>query len=198
MKSNFNKERRDLLKGACTVVGATTLVTLGGSVNAFAAGGAGDYPQPPGAPKAHDTFVYTDGPKKGQDVMTADIVLDAPPIVVQAKDSEAGQVRESEKSTVLIYRVKEETIPVDFRGDSAGGILAYSAMCTHQGCEISDWDASNHLFVCPCHKGTFDPVNGGEPGGGAKRALPQVPVADHDGMLRISHGIIGWIGIKRT
>jgi Protein of unknown function (DUF4242) len=46
MKSDINKERRDLLKSACTLVGATALVSLGGSLNAFAAAGA---PQAGGA-----------------------------------------------------------------------------------------------------------------------------------------------------
>jgi Protein of unknown function (DUF4242) len=55
MKSDFNKERRDLLKGACTLVGATALASIGGSVNAFAAGGAtqaGEAPQAGGVPAA--------------------------------------------------------------------------------------------------------------------------------------------------
>jgi predicted Rdx family selenoprotein len=40
MKSDFNKERRELLKSTCTLVGATALVSIGGSLSAFAASGA--------------------------------------------------------------------------------------------------------------------------------------------------------------
>ena len=86
--SKFDKERREVLKSTCILVGATALYTIGGSVKVFAAGGRGAQPQPLGAPERHDSFVYFDSPKKGQDVMTADIVLDAPPITVQAKDPE--------------------------------------------------------------------------------------------------------------
>jgi len=40
MKSDFNKQRRDLLKSACTLAATSALVSMGGSLNAFAAGGA--------------------------------------------------------------------------------------------------------------------------------------------------------------
>lgn len=185
------------------LVGATALVTVGGSLPAFAAGGAGDYPQPPGSPKTHDTFVYNDGPKKGEDVKIADLVLNAPLISVQAKDSVTGKVRESEHSTVLLYYVKPDTIPVDWRGDSANGILAYSAICTYDATllEPNNWDATNKLFVCPTCQSKYDPLKGAAVvAGPSKRELPQVPVGDdidNPGLLWITHGVIDWIGIKR-
>jgi rieske iron-sulfur protein len=203
MKSKFSKERRDLLKSALMLVGATALGTVGGSLPAFAVGGAGTQPQPPGAPQPHDTFVYNDGPKKGQDVKIADIVLDAPPVQVQAKAFDTGKVRESEHSAVLLYHATEDTIPVAWRGDSAGGVLAYSALCVHDGTvmEPKDWDAVHKLYVCPYCQSKYDPIHGGAVvSGPAKRELPQVPVAEDDdvkGLLWISHGVIDWIGVKR-
>jgi rieske iron-sulfur protein len=199
MKSNFCKERRDLLKSAGTLAGATALMSVGGSLNAFAAGGRGTQPQPPGAPERYDTFVFADGPNKGKDVTAEAIVLDAPPVTVQAKAGDTGQVRESEHSTILMYRVAPEKIPSDIRGDSADGLLAYSAVCTHQGCMVSGWDANTKQFLCPCHQGLFDPLKGGENTGGAKtRALPQIPVKIHDGKLVVGDAILSWIGVKRS
>jgi len=200
MKSKFSKERRDVLKGTCMLAGAAALGMVGGVAKAFAAGGAGDYPQPLGAPKTHDTFVYIDGPNKGKDVKTAEIVLDVSPIPVQAKDGETGEVRESEKSTVLLYRVNAETIPLEWRSDSADGILAYSAVCTNDATLIGpkDFDSASKQVTCSTCKTQYDLINGAEvKGGPGTRALPQVPVADHDGLLRISHGIISWVGMKR-
>jgi ubiquinol-cytochrome c reductase iron-sulfur subunit len=95
-------------------------------------------------------------------------------------------------------------IPVDWRGDSAGGILAYSAMCVYDATVLGskDWDAANKTFVCPDCKSTYDPVHGAKVvSGPAKRELPQVPVGDdldNPGLLWITHGIIDWIGIKRS
>jgi rieske iron-sulfur protein len=168
-------------------------------MQAFAAGGRGTQPQPVGAPERHDFLVYADGPNKGKDVMTADIVLDAPPITVQAKNAETGEIRESEKSTVLVLRVAPEKIPADIRGDTVDGVIAYSALCTHKGCLLSDWDKPTKQFICPCHNGLFDPLKGGENTAGAPtRAIPQIPVKDHDGKLIVSDAIVSWIGVKRT
>ena len=33
---------------------------------------------------------------------------------------------------------------------------ALSAICTHQGCVITDFDSSNQQFVCPCHGSRFN------------------------------------------
>ncbi len=199
-KANFCKERRDLLKSTCALAGAAALGTVGGSVNAFAAGGRGTQPQPVGAPERHDLLVYTDGPRKGQDVLTVEIVADAPPITAHAKDPATGQVRESEKATVLVYRTsRPDKIAADIKGDTWNGILAYSGLCTHQGCLVSGWDAATETFVCPCHTGTFDPFTGGTNTGGAKtRDLPQIPVKDDEGKLIVSDAIMSWIGVKRT
>jgi rieske iron-sulfur protein len=198
MTSKFCKERRDVLKSGCVLAGAAALVSVGGSLNAFAAGGRGLQPQPPGAPQRGDTFVFSDGPNKGKEVTIADIVLDAPPITVQAKD-ETGAVRESEKATVLLYRVAADKYAVDIKGDTVEGVIAYSAVCTHKGCVITDWDATAKQIVCPCHKAAFDPLLGGTNTGGFKtRDLPQIPVKIHDGKLVIGDAIVSWIGVKRT
>jgi rieske iron-sulfur protein len=198
MKSKFCKERRDLLKSTCTLAGTAALISVGGSLNAFAAGGRGSQPQPVGAPERGDTFVYADGPNKGKDVVLADIVVDAPPITVQAKD-ETGTVRESEKATILFYRVSPDKIPDDIKGDTVDGLIAYSALCTHQGCLLSGWDAASKQFICPCHNGLFDPLKGGvNTAGSPTRAIPQVPVKIHDGKLVVGDAILSWIGVKRT
>ena len=200
MKSKFSKQRRDVLKTGCTLVGVTALGTVSGSLSAFAAGGRGTQPQPPGAPERHDELVYVDGPKKGQDVMVADIAADAPPITVQAKDPASGKIRESEKAMVLVYRTSTpDKIAADIKGDTFEGIVAYSALCTHQGCQVSDWDATAKQLICPCHKAAFDPFQGGTNTGGEKtRDLPQIPVKGEEGKLIVSDAIMSWIGIKRT
>jgi rieske iron-sulfur protein len=77
--------------------------------------------------------------------------------------------------------------------------MAYSELCTHQGCLVDGWDAAAKVFVCPCHQGKFDPFTGGTNVGGNKtRDLPQIPVKDDDGKLIVSDAIMSWIGVKRT
>jgi Rieske Fe-S protein len=203
MKSRFSKERRELVKSTCTLAGATALAFIGGSLNAFAAGGAMPLPQAKGAPVHGDTFVFTDGTKKGQPVLVTDIVLDAPPVTGAAVDPATGKIRDddgdTEHATVLFYRVVPAKLQGDMKIDTADGVMAYSAVCTHLGCMLTKWDAAAKQFVCPCHGATFDPQQEGENTGGPhSRTLPHVPLkAQADGKLEVSDQIVGWIGVKR-
>lgn len=42
-----------------------------------------------------------------------------------------------------------------------GDIVAYSALCTHMGCQVF-YDPEASTFKCPCHFSTFDPENAGQ------------------------------------
>src|SRR5215212_5091588 len=55
-----------------------------------------------------------------------------------------------------------------------GDFVAYSAVCTHQGCTVA-YKEDN--LVCPCHGSTFDPADGAAVvAGPATRPLPEIPV----------------------
>ena len=81
-----------------------------------------------------------------------------------------------------------EGLPFDADGEPAvlvrldgGEYVAYSAVCTHQGCTVR-YDEG--LLRCPCHGSSFDPADGAEPTSGpAQVALaPLEVVADADGV----------------
>jgi cytochrome b6-f complex iron-sulfur subunit len=56
----------------------------------------------------------------------------------------------------------------------SGDFVAYSAVCTHQGCTV---DYQNGQLACPCHGSVFDPANSAEVvAGPATRPLPKIPV----------------------
>jgi Rieske Fe-S protein len=56
----------------------------------------------------------------------------------------------------------------------SGEFAAYSAICTHQQCEVA---YKNGQLVCPCHGSVFDPENGAEVvNGPARLPLPEIPV----------------------
>jgi rieske iron-sulfur protein len=196
MKSKFCKERRDLLKSTCTLVGATALVSVGGSLNAFAQSDA----RSAGDPQAGDTLVFSDGPRKGTVVSLSDVVLDAAPITAQAKDTATGQVRESDHSTVLLYRVAPEKIPADMKSDTVEGVMAYSDVCTHLGCMLSagTWVPASTSIVCPCHDATFNFLEDGKNTAGAtSRSLPHLPLKLVDGKLVVADQFSGYVGPKR-
>ena len=60
--------------------------------------------------------------------------------------------------------------------NTAQGVVAYSAICTHLGCIVAFDDLSS-LIVCPCHDGRFSPANGTVVSGPPPTALPSVTVS---------------------
>jgi cytochrome b6-f complex iron-sulfur subunit len=55
-----------------------------------------------------------------------------------------------------------------------GDFVAYSAVCTHQGCTVAYKDGN---LACPCHGSVFDPADGAAVvAGPAPRPLPEIPV----------------------
>jgi rieske iron-sulfur protein len=199
MESNFCKSRRDLLKSACGLVGATALVSIGGSLSAFAGPGAMPRPKDNGVPLVGDTFVFGDGQSKGNVVFLEDLVIGGPPVVAQAKDAASGTVRESDHSTVLLLRLPPEKVPPELKEDAAQGVLAYSAVCTHLGCLLTDWVENKKLFRCPCHEAMFDPMQAGKSTGEgpASRMLPILPLKVEDGKLIVADVFTGPVGPKR-
>ena len=55
---------------------------------------------------------------------------------------------------------------------SAAVYYAMTAICTHQGCIINQYDSGSKEFVCPCHGSTFS-VTGSVTNGPASTALRQ-------------------------
>ena len=60
-----------------------------------------------------------------------------------------------------------------------GKFVAYSAVCTHQGCTVA---YQNGKLACPCHGSVFDPSKGGAVlYGPAPAPLPQIPIKAQNG-----------------
>ena len=55
-----------------------------------------------------------------------------------------------------------------------GDFVAYSAVCTHQGCTVA---YKNGQLACPCHGSVFDPADGAAViAGPAPKPLAEIPV----------------------
>ena len=94
--------------------------------------------------------------------------------------------------------------PPDRVGWDAGGVVAFSKICTHAGCAINLYryplyepaSPGPPALVCPCHYSTFEPGAGGRRiFGPAGRGLPQLPLrSEADGRLVAAGPFSGPIG----
>ena len=116
-----------------------------------------------------------------------------------------GADRDASGSPLIVVRLPQERLdlPPELAGYDAGGIVAYSKICTHAGCAISMYRVPlfpptepKPALVCPCHYSTFDPATGGTVlFGPAGRRLPMLPVmVDGAGYLRARGNFDGPVG----
>jgi rieske iron-sulfur protein len=99
----------------------------------------------------------------------------------------SGTVRnESRLDKVVLLRLEESQLG-GAAGQAAGGVLAMSAICTHQACEVKTWLAQEQALVCFCHASKFRPLEGGAVvSGPAPRALPMLPLKLENGELVVA------------
>jgi ubiquinol-cytochrome c reductase iron-sulfur subunit len=89
-----------------------------------------------------------------------------------------GHVGAADAQTLLIRVVDEDLVTREGReGWAPQGYVAYSKVCTHAGCPVGLYRASQGALICPCHQSTFDVMRGAVPTfGPAARPLPQLPI----------------------
>jgi Rieske Fe-S protein len=73
--------------------------------------------------------------------------------------------------------------PVIVARTRRGRVVAFSATCTHQGCQVMP--AGKKKLDCPCHGAEFDPLTGHVLKGPAKKPLPKIPVKVHGQMITL-------------
>lgn len=100
------------------------------------------------------------------------------PVLAYPFDAARNQVRDGSRlNKVVLMRFAEGDLDPATRALSAGGVLAFSAICTHQGCDLKSWSAKEQVLVCFCHSSKFKLREGGAVASGpAQRALPHMPL----------------------
>jgi nitrite reductase/ring-hydroxylating ferredoxin subunit len=92
----------------------------------------------------------------------------------EAKAGGTAIASESEVAPGSAHKFKDSGNPAFLVHLDNGDFVAYSAICTHQGCKVAYKDGN---LACPCHGSVFDPANGAAVvAGPAPRPLPEIPV----------------------
>jgi rieske iron-sulfur protein len=107
----------------------------------------------------------------------------AAPVLSWPMDRATGLVRDgARRNQLLLLRV-----PDDAAGAPADKLVAFSAICPHAGCLVSDWLAQTGRLRCPCHGSEYDPARGGAVvAGPAPHPLPALPVRVVDGVVAVA------------
>jgi Rieske Fe-S protein len=91
----------------------------------------------------------------------------------QASDGQ-GIAQASEVAPDSAVKFRDSGNPAVLVHLESGDFVAYSAVCTHQGCTVA---YRSGQLACPCHGSVFDPANGAAVvAGPAPRPLPEIPV----------------------
>jgi rieske iron-sulfur protein len=111
-------------------------------------------------------------------------------------DGATGTVRRGSRfNQVLLVRLINARLSAAEHDLASQGVVAFSAICTHAGCMVSGWRASDGYFLCPCHGSMYDPSVGARVvGGPAPRPLPALPLRPNRGELTVAARFTSWIG----
>lgn len=172
--------RRRLLRAAVGLA----VASLVPSTTAEAADQAADkMPPQPG-----DELAFPSWEHDGRLIRGADLELGAAPLLAYPRDPVSGITRErSRLNQILLLRVDEAQLNAATRARAAGGVVAYSAICTHTACGVSAWNAETGHMLCPCHSSEFDPRKGAQiVSGPAPRPLPALPLKQDGDKLLIA------------
>lgn len=109
------------------------------------------------------------------------------PLLVFPFDSKAGLPKnESRLNKLVVVRLPQDQMAPDTLARSASGVLAYSGICTHQGCEVKTWMAKEKVLACYCHASKFDLLDGAKVvSGPAPKPLAAVALAMNGEFLAV-------------
>jgi rieske iron-sulfur protein len=160
--------------------------------------GAGQGEGASARPKEGDLLVKA-GDGANTPLTPADIPIGAGPTMAWAMDpGERGVRSGSRLNQLLLLRFAAQTLTPETLSRAADGVVAYTSICTHTGCDVEAWRADEQHVECECHFSVFDPKDAGKVvDGPAPRALPALPLKIVDGRLVVAAPFVTPVGFEK-
>jgi len=145
-------------------------------------------------PAPGDKLVFAD--EQTHVLVPSDLQIGAAPQMVYPMDPKTKVVKGGTANNLaLVGRFDPANLSADTKPHAAGGVVAYSAICTHLGCTVSLWDPKEEWMHCPCHHARFDPRNDAKVmEGPAPRPLPVLPLKMDGNDVVVAAGFLSPIG----
>jgi rieske iron-sulfur protein len=89
------------------------------------------------------------------------VPLGAGQVLAWPMDPVGNIVRDrSRLNKVLLVRLDPAVLDPQTGTPAADGVVAYSAICPHTGCEVVNWSADRQILECPCNNSQYDAKEG--------------------------------------
>jgi Rieske Fe-S protein len=182
-----NTQRRRVLKACCGLALCAPVAARGDDLDDAVA-----------PPQAGDALVFAYGDRAGQVIAPADVALGAKQILAYPMQPTTRRIRDGSRlNQLIVVRLPPEKLFDATRARAADGVVAYSGVCTHTGCDVTDWFGNTLHFKCPCHESEFDPGDGARVvGGPAPLPLAALPLKLVDGTLVVAGPFEGRVGFQ--
>jgi rieske iron-sulfur protein len=130
---------------------------------------------------------------------TNDIAVAAGFTTAWAFDRALKIVRDGSRlNQLLLLRFDPAVLSTDTRARAADGIVAYTSICTHSGCDVDTWLGTQQHLFCSCHESIFDPRDAARVvDGPAPRPLPALPLKIVDGVLVVAKPFTTPVGYEK-
>lgn len=150
-------------------------------------------------PQPGDRLVFAFGPREGEQLRSDDLTMGERPLAAWPKSPDDGVVRDGSRlNRVLVMRLDPATLSDKTAKGAADGIVAYSNVCTHTGCDVEGWNEETRRPVCPCHESEFELTDGARVvTGPAPKPLAMLPLEIADGDLRVAGKFTRRVGFQR-
>jgi Rieske Fe-S protein len=150
-------------------------------------------------PEENDRLVFAYGEREGSVVRPEDLTVGAEQTFAWAMQPGTGLVRNGTRLyQILLVRLDPASLAAASLARAVEGIVAYSGVCTHTGCDVTGWHADTRRFQCPCHESQFDPGDGARViGGPALWPLAALPLTTIDGELAVAGPFEGRVGFQQ-
>ncbi len=122
------------------------------------------------------------------------------PMLVWPMEPAGNLVRSGSRlNKIVLVRLDPAALAAQTQARAAEGVVAYSAICPHAGCEVNGWVAEQRILECPCHNSRYDPGNAAAIiDGPTTRALAALPLKIVEGKLAVAAAFVGRLGIAPT